>query len=69
MTKKYIQQNNEAYLKSLNNQFDYFSQILEKTSKQKQSKVIEEFRGKIISSATEQLNKDYLLIISKKDDE
>lgn len=69
MTKKYIQQNNEAYLKSLNNQFDYFSQILEKTSKQKQSKVIEEFRGKIISSATEQLNKDYSLIISKKDDE
>lgn len=69
VTKKYIQQNNEAYLKSLNNQFDYFSQILEKTSKQKQSKVIEEFRGKIISSATEQLNKDYSLIISKKDDE
>ncbi len=68
VAQKYIQQSNEAYLKSLNNQFDYFSYILEKTAKQKQNAVIEEFRGKIISSATEQLNKDYSLIISESID-
>lgn len=62
---EYIDQSNKAYINSLNSQFDFFSKILEKTTKQKQREIIQDFRGKIISSATEQLNKDYALIISQ----
>lgn len=62
---EYIEKSNTAYIESLNNQFDYFTSIIEKTAKSKQVEVIEDFRGKIISSASEQLNKDYSLIISQ----
>lgn len=62
---KYIENSNKAYLDSLNNQFDYFSKIIEQTTKNKQSEIIEDFRAKIISTATDQLNKDYALIISR----
>ena len=46
---EYIEQSNKAFINSLNCQFE----------------IIQDFRGKIISSATEQLNKDYTLIISQ----
>lgn len=63
----YIEKSNKSYIDSLNNQFDYFSSLIENTKKSEQSKIIEDFRGKIISSASEQINKDYSLIISQND--
>lgn len=62
---KYIECSNKAYIDSLNNQFDDFSKIIERTTKNNQVKIIENFRAKIISTAVDQLNKDFALIISK----
>lgn len=61
----YIEKSNKSYIESLNNQFDYFTSLIENTEKSEQTKIIKDFRGKIISSASEQINKDYSLIISQ----
>ena len=63
--KEYIEKSNESYINSLNYQFDCFSDLMNLTAKNNQSKIIEDFRAKIISSASDQINKDYSLIISK----
>lgn len=63
--KDYIEKSNKSYIESLNNQFDYFTSLIENTEKSEQTKIIKDFRGKIISSASEQINKDYSLIISQ----
>lgn len=62
---EYIESSNQMYINSLNTQFDMFKTLLEKTSKSKQSEIIDDFRGKIITNATEQIEKDFALIISE----
>ena len=62
---EYIKKNNEMYINSLNNQFDLFQQIIEKTSKSKQSEIIEDFRSKIITNATNQIQNNFALIITE----
>lgn len=62
---EYIENNNQMYIDSLNTQFDMFKILLEKTSKGKQSEIIDDFRGKIISNASEKIEKDFALIISE----
>lgn len=62
---EYIENNNQMYINSLNTQFDMFKNLLEKTSKGKQSEIIDDFRGKIITNASEKIEKDFALIISE----
>lgn len=62
---KYIENSNRMYINSLNIQFDIFKTLLEKTNKSKQSEIIDDFRGKIITTAAEQIEKDFALIISE----
>ena len=62
---EYIKSSNQSYIDSLNTQFDMFKILLEKTSKSKQSEIIEDFRGKIITNASEQIDKDFALITSE----
>lgn len=62
---KYIERSNKEYIDSLNNQFDYFLKIIERTEKKYEVEIIEDFRAKIISAATDQISKDYALIISQ----
>lgn len=62
---EYIKNSNQMYINSLNTQFDMFKTLLEKTNKSKQSEIIDDFRGKIITTATEQIEKDFALIISE----
>lgn len=62
--KEYIQNNNNMYLTSLNNEFDLFEQVLKTTKKSEHSEIIRDFRGKIITTATEQINKNFALLVS-----
>ena len=61
----YIKKSNEMYIESLNNEFDAFEQIINNTKKSKQASIIKEFRGKIITTATNQIDKDLALLVSQ----
>lgn len=63
--KEYIESSNQMYINALNAEFDMFKSLLEKTCKSKQSEIIDDFRGKIITNASEQIKKDFDLIISE----
>ena len=62
---EYIHKSNEMYIKSIDNQFSLFKDLMSKTSKSKQSEIIEDFRGKIIANANDKINNDFALIISE----
>ena len=61
----YIKKSNEMYIESLNNEFDAFEQIISNAKKSKQTSIIKEFRGKIITTATNQIDKDLALLVSQ----
>ena len=61
----YIKKSNEMYIDSLNNEFDSFERILKDSKKSNYSSIIKEFRGKIISTATNQIDKDLALLVSQ----
>lgn len=62
--KKYIEHSNDMYIKSLNNEFDLFEQALKGKRKSGYKEIIQDFRGKILTTATEQINKDFALLVS-----
>ncbi len=62
---EYIKNSNRIYLENLNTQFDLFENLIANSTKNKHKEIIEDFRGKIITNATEQIEKDYTLIISE----
>ena len=62
--KGYIEKSNNMYLESLSNEFDLLEQVLEGKRKSEYKEIIKDFRGKIITSATEQINKDFALLVS-----
>ncbi len=64
----YIKNSNEEYIKSLNNQFDMLETSLKHTKKSEYDGMIKDFRGKIITSVTEHINKDLALLVSQCSD-
>lgn len=62
--KEYIENSNNMYLSSLNNEFDLLEQALKGRKKSEYKEIIQDFRGKIITTATEQINKDFALLVS-----
>lgn len=62
---EYIKQSNKMYLDSLDNQFDLFEESLKGKKKSEYSEIIKDFRGKIITTATDQINKDLALLVSQ----
>ena len=67
--KEYIKNSNSMYMDSLNNQFDLFEQALKGKKKSEYNDIIKEFRGKIITTASEQINKDFALLVSQYSEE
>lgn len=63
--KEYIKCSNTMYINSLNNQFDLLEQALKGKRKKEYDDIIKEFRGKIITTASEQINKDFALLVSQ----
>ncbi len=63
--KEYIKSSNTMYIESLNNQFDLFEQALKVKNKNEYNNIIKEFRGKIITAASEQISKDFALLVSQ----
>ena len=63
--KEYIESSNKIYMDSLNNQFDLFEQTIKGKKKCEYDDIIKEFRGKIITTASDQINKDFALLVSQ----
>ena len=63
--KKYIKSSNAMYIDSLNSQFDLLEQALKGKKKSEYDDIIKEFRGKIITTASDQVNKDFALLVSQ----
>lgn len=61
----YISKKNKNYIESLNVQFDLFEKVMTTINKTKQAEIIDDFRSKIITSVTNQLNDDFALIIAE----
>lgn len=61
----YIKSSNKMYIDSLNNQFDLFENSLKGKKESEYSAIIKDFRGKIITTATDQINKDFVLLVSQ----
>lgn len=61
----YIKTSNAMFIDSLNNQFDLFEQTLKSQKKAEYDDIIKDFRGKIISTASDQINKDFALLVSQ----
>ena len=62
---EYIKSSNAMYMDSLNNQFDLFEQAHKGKKKSEYDDLIKEFRGKIITTASEQISKDFALLVSQ----
>lgn len=62
---EYIKTSNAMYMNSLNNQFDLFEQAIKGKKKSEYNDIIKEFRGKIITTASEQVSKDFALLVSQ----
>ena len=56
---------NAMYMNSLNNQLDLFEQAIKGKKKSEYNDIIKEFRGKIITTASEQVSKDFALLVSQ----
>ena len=68
LIENYIKKSNEMFINDVNNQFDLLKELLRKSEKEEQDKIVENFRGKIISSLSNQIDKDFALVISGIDD-
>lgn len=62
---EYIKSSNAMYIDSLNNQFDLFEQAIKGKKKSEYDDIIKEFRGKIITTASDQMSKDFALLVSQ----
>ena len=62
---EYIKNSNAMYIELINSQCDLLEQKLKCNKKSEYEDIIKDFRGKIITTASEQINKDFALLVSQ----